>query len=266
MVIGSFLSRIKVSDILSICKKNAGREFMAYQMTFKRYELKYLLNKQEKEEILLAMQPYMKLDDYGRTVIRNIYFDTDTFRLIRRSLEKPVYKEKLRIRSYKPVQMKDPVFVEIKKKYKSVVYKRRLQLSEQEVMESFRTGEPLPVQSQIGDEIQYFRDYYENLYPSVFLSYEREAYYDFAGSDFRVTFDENICYRRTDFSLGSKIYGSPLLEEDQTLMEIKTSGGIPLWMSETLTKHHLYKTSFSKYGSAYQRMLAESIKGGYSNV
>ena len=146
---------------------------MAYQMTFKRYELKYLLNRQEKEQVLLAMQPYMKLDDYGRTIIRNIYFDTDTFRLIRRSLEKPVYKEKLRIRSYKPVQTSDPVFVEIKKKYKSVVYKRRLQLPEEKVMESFQTGTPLPVHSQIGDEIQYFRDYYENLHPSVFLSYER---------------------------------------------------------------------------------------------
>lgn len=122
------------------------------------------------------MQPHMKLDTYGRTIIRNIYFDTDTFRLIRRSLEKPVYKEKLRIRSYKPVETTDPVFVEIKKKYKSVVYKRRLQLTEGKVMESFQTGEPLPVHSQIGDEIQYFRDYYENLHPSVFLSYEREAY------------------------------------------------------------------------------------------
>ena len=228
---------------------------MAYQMTFKRYELKYLLNKKEKEEILLAMKPHMKLDDYGRTVIRNIYFDTENFRLIRRSLEKPVYKEKLRIRSYKPVQITDPVFVEIKKKYKSVVYKRRLLLPEKTVMESFRTGEPLPVCSQIGDEIQYFREYYKNLQPSVFLSYEREAFHSLDGSDFRVTFDENILYRRNDISLGSEIYGHPLLGKQQTLMEIKTSGGIPLWMSETLTKHHLYKTSFSKYGSAYQRMM-----------
>ena len=204
---------------------------MAYQMTFKRYELKYLLNKKEKEEILLAMKPHMKLDDYGRTVIRNIYFDTENFRLIRRSLEKPVYKEKLRIRSYKPVQITDPVFVEIKKKYKSVVYKRRLLLPEKTVMESFRTGEPLPVCSQIGDEIQYFREYYKNLQPSVFLSYEREAFYSLDGSDFRVTFDENILYRRNDISLGSEIYGHPLLGKQQTLMEIKTSGGIPLWMS-----------------------------------
>ena len=236
---------------------------MAYQMTFKRYELKYLLNKKEKEEILLAMKPHMKLDDYGRTVIRNIYFDTENFRLIRRSLEKPVYKEKLRIRSYKPVQITDPVFVEIKKKYKSVVYKRRLLLPEKTVMESFRTGEPLPVCSQIGDEIQYFREYYKNLPPSVFLSYEREAFYSLDGSDFRVTFDENILYRRNDISLGSEIYGHPLLGKQQTLMEIKTSGGIPLWMSETLTKHHLYKTSFSKYGSAYQRMMEAAMQGEY---
>lgn len=236
---------------------------MAYQMTFKRYELKYLLNKKEKEEILLAMKLHMKLDDYGRTVIRNIYFDTENFRLIRRSLEKPVYKEKLRIRSYKPVQITDPVFVEIKKKYKSVVYKRRLLLPEKTVMESFRTGEPLPVCSQIGDEIQYFREYYKNLQPSVFLSYEREAFYSLDGSDFRVTFDENILYRRNDISLGSEIYGHPLLGKQQTLMEIKTSGGIPLWMSETLTKHHLYKTSFSKYGSAYQRMMEAAMQGEY---
>ena len=236
---------------------------MAYQMTFKRYELKYLLNKKEKEEILLAMKPHMKLDDYGRTVIRNIYFDTENFRLIRRSLEKPVYKEKLRIRSYKPVQITDPVFVEIKKKYKSVVAKRRLLLPEKTVMESFRTGEPLPVCSQIGDEIQYFREYYKNLQPSVFLSYEREAFYSLDGSDFRVTFDENILYRRNDISLGSEIYGHPLLGKQQTLMEIKTSGGIPLWMSETLTKHHLYKTSFSKYGSAYQRMMEAAMQGEY---
>lgn len=235
---------------------------MAYQMTFKRYELKYLLSKQEKEKILQGIAAYMKLDQYGRCTIRNIYFDTDNFRLIRRSLEKPVYKEKLRIRSYQPVGPEDLVFVELKKKYKSVVYKRRLVLSEGEVMNSFNEETALPVQSQIGDEIEYFRKYYQHLHPSVFLSYEREAYYMKDGSDFRVTFDENILYRREDFSLGSMIYGSPLLDKDQTLMEIKTSGGIPLWMSELLTKEHIYKTSFSKYGLAYKNIMTDKIQTG----
>lgn len=235
---------------------------MTYQTTFKRYELKYLLTQMEKGQILRAMQSYMKLDKYGRTIIRNIYFDTDTFRLIRRSLEKPAYKEKLRVRSYQMTSSDDPVFVELKKKYKSVVYKRRLVLPEAQVMECFRSGIPLPVHSQIADEIEYFREYYQTLHPTVFLSYEREAYYALDGSDFRVTFDENILYRKENFSLGAEIYGSSLLDRKETLMEIKTSGGIPIWMSHLLTQQKVFKTSFSKYGSAYQEMLTNGDKGG----
>ena len=233
---------------------------MAYQMTFKRYELKYLMNRQQKEAILRTMEDHMKLDQYGRTTIRNIYFDTDTYRLIRRSLEGPAYKEKLRVRSYGPAGGDTPVFVELKKKYQNVVYKRRLICPEEEVMKCFSSVKPLPVHSQIGNEIEYFRNYYQTLHPTVFLSYERQAYYVLDGSDFRVTFDENILYRQEQLSLGSAVYGTPILERGQTLMEIKTSGGIPLWMSGLLTENHLFKTSFSKYGTAYKNIL-ETEKG-----
>lgn len=129
---------------------------MAYQATFQRYEAKYLLTALEKEQILKKMSAHMRLDAYGRTTIRNIYFDTDSYRLIRRSLEKPVYKEKLRMRSYQAVGPEDPVFVELKKKFQSVVYKRRLVLPAQEAMTCFRRGTPLPAQSQIAREIEYF--------------------------------------------------------------------------------------------------------------
>lgn len=232
---------------------------MAYQATFKRYEIKYLLTQQQKQAILQAMQPYMKMDDYGRTVIRNIYFDTDTFRLIRRSLEKPAYKEKLRVRSYQTADDDDPVFIELKKKYKSVVYKRRLTLPEAQAMNTFRYGLPIPVESQIAEEIEYFRSYYTGLRPTVFLSYEREAFYSLDGGDFRVTFDENILYRENDLSLSSEAYGISLLEKGQTLMEVKTSGGLPLWMSHELNRLRVFKTSFSKYGLAYQHMMTNSI-------
>lgn len=230
---------------------------MAYQATFKRYEIKYLLTQQQKRAILQAMQPYMKLDGYGRTVIRNIYFDTDSFRLIRRSLEKPAYKEKLRVRSYQTAAADDPVFIELKKKYKSVVYKRRLTLSEAQAMNAFRYDLPLPVRSQIAEEIEYFRSFYAGLRPTVFLSYEREACYALDGGDFRVTFDENILYREYDLSLGREAYGTPLLEAGQTLMEIKTAGGLPLWLSHELCRLRVFQTSFSKYGQAYQHMTAE---------
>ncbi len=235
---------------------------MTYQMTFQRYEIKYLLTRQEKERLLRVMEPYMRLDDYGRSTIRNIYYDTDDHRLIRHSLEKPAYKEKLRVRSYRKVTPEDPVFVELKKKYDSVVYKRRLVLPEGQVMDSFRNEKPLPDRSQIGHEIEYFRKYYRPLHPTVFLSYEREAYYALDGGDFRVTFDENILYRQRGFSLGDEIYGVPLLGSGQTLMEIKTSGGIPLWMSHCLSRQRIFKTSFSKYGSAYQDMMANGFREG----
>lgn len=235
---------------------------MAYQMTFERYELKYLLTSQKKEQMLRIMEPYMRLDDYGHTTIRNLYLDTSNFRLIRRSLEKPVYKEKIRLRSYQRSGPNDLIFVELKKKYKSIVYKRRLLLPQERVMKSFRDETPLSVDSQIGRELEYFRSYYGNLQPAIFLSYEREAYYALDGGDFRVTFDENILYRERELSLDSEVYGMPLLGKNQTLMEIKTFGGIPLWMSHGLSKLRLFPASFSKYGSAYQHRMEAKRRGG----
>jgi len=132
---------------------------MNYQSTFKRYEIKYMLTQDQRQAVLQAMRPYMKLDSYGHTTIRNIYFDTENYRLIRRSPEKPIYKEKLRIRSYKQAKPSDTVFVELKKKFDGIVYKRRLALSEEQAMESFYHDLSLPVDSQIADEIEYFRSY-----------------------------------------------------------------------------------------------------------
>lgn len=233
---------------------------MGYQATFKRYELKYRISKEEKEKIIQEMTPYMRLDAYGRTTIRNVYFDTENFRLIRHCLEKPVYKEKLRLRSYQRAQPQDQVFVELKKKYQSVVYKRRLAITQAQAVEVFGKNLPIEGPLQIAKEMNYFRFYYQPLRPAVFLSYEREAYYALDGSDFRVTFDENILYRQEDISLASEIYGTPLLKEE-ALMEIKTSGGIPLWMSHSLSKAKIFHTSFSKYGSAYQHMLLHQQGG-----
>ena len=168
---------------------------MAFQTVFKRYELKYMLTLEQKAKVLAAMEPYMKLDKYGRTTIRNIYYDTDTYLLIRRSIEKPVYKEKLRIRSYSKADADSTVFVELKKKYKHVVYKRRISLPEAEAVKWLSGEKHTEKHTQISNEIDYFMEHYGTLHPTVFLSYEREAYYSNDGSDFRVTFDDNILCR-----------------------------------------------------------------------
>ena len=233
---------------------------MAYQAVFERYELKYMLTTEQKLRVLEAMKPYMALDKYGRDTIRNIYYDTDNYRLIRRSIEKPAYKEKLRIRSYRRVGPESPVYVELKKKYKSVVYKRRLVVPEREAMEWMESKCHKAKSSQISDEIDYFLEYYETLRPRVFLSYEREAYYALDGSDFRVTFDENILCRQEELSLEADIYGTSILDDGRCLMEIKCSGGMPLWMTEVLSKEKIYKTSFSKYGTYYMDYIFPRLK------
>ena len=215
---------------------------MPIQKVFKRYEMKYLLNPQQKEKMLQAMEPYMSLDQYGRTTIRNLYFDTDT------------------IRSYSQAMPDSTVFVELKKKYKKIVYKRRIPLPEKEAMEWVSGERHCSQDSQISEEIDYFFQYYQDLHPAVFLSYEREAYYSKDHSDFRVTFDEKILCRQEDLSLESEVYGTPILPEGSVLMEIKCSGGIPLWMVHVLSQEHIYKTSFSKYGTAYQTMIYPKLK------
>ena len=232
---------------------------MAFQTVFKRYELKYMLIPEQKEKILEAMSPYVELDKYGRTTIRNVYFDTDSYRLIRRSIEKPAYKEKLRIRSYSQATANSTVFVELKKKYEKVVYKRRLPLCEADAMSWVCREQACPFDTQISREIDYFIDFYGKLKPTVFLSYEREAYYDKGGADFRVTFDDNILARQSDVNLCSNVYGEPILPEGNVLMELKCSGGIPLWMVEVLSRERIYKTSFSKYGTAYTALIFPEI-------
>lgn len=228
---------------------------MAFQTVFERYELKFLLTEEQKKKVLQAMEPYMALDQYGRTVIRNIYLDTDHYRLARHSIEKPAYKEKLRIRSYDRAEPGSTVFVELKKKYKKIVYKRRISLPEEEAMKWVLGERSCHTDTQISEEVDYFLKYYEFLRPVAFLSYEREAFYSKDQSDFRVTFDDTILCRQEDLSLESEVYGTPLLPKGKILMEIKCSGGIPMWMTRVLSEEHIYKTSFSKYGTAYQTMI-----------
>ena len=233
---------------------------MGFQTVFKRYEIKYMLTQEQKQKVLKAMEHYMALDEYGRTTIRNLYFDTDNYRLIRRSIEKPAYKEKLRVRSYTQADADSTVFVELKKKYQSVVYKRRMALPEFEAMRWLTKEHPCPKDTQISREIDYFLSYYQTLRPAVFLSYEREAYYEKNGGDFRVTFDDTILCRQENLSLKSEVYGTSLLPEGMVLMEVKCSGGMPLWMTRVLSEQHIYHTSFSKYGTAYQTMIYPKTK------
>ena len=230
---------------------------MDAQMTFKRYEVKYILNRRQRDLLIEAMEGHLALDQYGRHTIRNIYFDTDSYRLVRTSIEKPLYKEKLRVRSYQKATGDSTVFVELKKKFESVVYKRRLALPHRQAMDALESGAPLPTDSQIAREIEAFRAFYgPTLRPAMLLSYEREAYAPVDGTDFRLTLDENIRWRTQDIDLSGSSIGDMILPPDSVLMELKSPGGYPLWIVRFLSENRIYKTSFSKYGAGYQQMRA----------
>lgn len=233
---------------------------MKNQMTFQRYELKYLLDFRQLRAVMEAMSPYVVPDEYSHSSIRNLYLDTPDFRLIRRSLERPVYKEKLRVRSYGRAADRDKVFVELKKKYRSVVFKRRITMSQDQAL-SCVSGAELWPDSQIGAELAYAADFYKNLRPAVFLSYERDSFRGVKDPDFRVTFDTAIRYRREELTLDSDTWGIPILSPGQVLMELKVAGGLPLWMARTLSEQGVFKTSFSKYGTAYQDILLTGQRG-----
>ncbi len=223
---------------------------MGYQRIFERYEIKYRISRRQMETLLKVMDPHMKGDPYGRSTVCNVYYDTPDFRLIRRSMEKPVYKEKLRIRSYGQASPDSTVFVELKKKYKSIVYKRRISLVEAEAT-AYLSREKAVGNTQIMREIDYFMNYYAPLQPAMYLCYDREAFYDRADSGFRITFDDNIRWRETELSLCSPPGGERLLPDDIIMMEVKTVTGLPLWLTEVLTQEQIFKTPFSKYGNAY---------------
>ncbi len=233
---------------------------MTMQSVFKRYELKYKLTKEQYIKLLDFMKDKMELDSYKRHKISNIYFDTDDYRVIRFSLEKPNYKEKLRLRIYGEPNDENLAFIELKKKYDGVVYKRRISDSQENALLYLLDGEKINADSQIHKEIDYFIDSYDNLLkPRVYLSYEREAFFSKEDENFRMTFDFNIKMRDKDISLFDSKKDTQILEDNYVLLEVKTAQGLPFWLIQFLNENEIYKTSFSKYGTAFNTYLLPQL-------
>lgn len=223
--------------------------------TFKRTEKKYILTSGIYERFRSAISPQMQEDQYGWDTICSVYYDTPHFDLIRRSIDKPVYKEKLRIRSYGVPAPDTNVYIELKKKYDGIVYKRRVSLPYRIAMD-FLDNRTLPEVSglkdrQIINELSYCMEHY-SLRPAMFIAYDRVALFCPEKPTLRITFDRNIRFRTTDLELIRGSDGQVILPEDMYLMEIKENGAMPLWLTHTLTELSVKPGSFSKYGTAYK--------------
>lgn len=223
-------------------------------VVMKRYEMKYLLSPEQTEYFKKSVENYMKIDKFGLTSIASLYYDTPDYRLIRTSLEKPPFKEKIRLRSYGIATDESPVFLELKRKAYGIVYKRRVQSTIPLVQKFFDCEGDICAGGQINREITTFRDYYESLVPACMIIYDRIAYFQPDG-DLRLTIDHNPRYRYEDLDLRKSMDGISLLQKGWTILEVKVQQSVPLWLCEILTKGRIYKNSFSKYGEAYKQQL-----------
>lgn len=224
---------------------------MEIKNLFERTEKKYIITASQQHALIRLIGHKLTEDAYPRSTIRSLYFDTDDYRMIRTSVEKPVYKEKLRLRSYCTPNQDTKVFLELKKKFDGVVYKRRECMSLREAEQFAQTGIAVR-DTQICREIQWAFRQYPNLTPKMFISYNRLALKAKEEPEVRITFDWNLLFRNTDLDLQGGVYGRRLLAKDHMIMEIKALNAMPLWLCDALDKLQIFPASFSKYGTAYR--------------
>ena len=226
-----------------------------YENIFNRVEQKYVLTNKQKDELLKMINKYLEKDLYFESLISNIYFDDYNNRLIINSLEKPLYKDKVRLRGYGIINKDSNVFFEIKNKYMGIVGKRRIMIKLNDLYD-YLEGKTLP-DKQIMKELDYLIKIY-NLKPSIFISYHRFSY---KGKDdnIRITFDDNLISRRNDLKLENGVYGDKHFKKDECIMEIKTLNGYPIWLVNALSSLNIYPNSFSKYGFIYSKEMKEVL-------
>lgn len=231
---------------------------------FNRYENKYFVSEVTLSRVLAEVERHMTPDKFNRDrktySISNIYFDTTDSRLIRTSLEKPKYKEKLRLRAYGVPDKDDLAFLEMKKKYNGLVNKRRTKIPLQTGYQFVSNGGVVSITEgmnpQVVREIACMIQRYEPLEPKVMIAYDRLAYFEKGNPDLRISFDTNIRSRRNDLRLEEGNDGALLVPKGTWLMEVKTASAAPLWLSDLLARERIYKKSFSKYGCEYKQYIS----------
>ena len=233
---------------------------------FKRIEKKYKVTSEQRDRLLALVSEHLVPDSHGKSTVRSLYLDTPSHLLIRNSIDAKVYKEKLRLRCYGIPKSDSQVFFELKKKYKGVVYKRRISMTLREAQEYINEGTK-PFDSQIMEEIDYSMKLYGHPKPAMLISCEREAFYAKDYPNLRLTFDSNLCYREGDGSMTTETQGHDIIPDGTLILEIKTDGAMPIWLADALDCCHIRPTSFSKYGTAYRQTLSqENTKGVFENV
>ncbi len=232
---------------------------------FNRYELKFILDKSMAQEMIQALKGHVMLDQYGDGEgfyrIINLYYDTEDHLFFHETVNRQEFRQKLRLRAYNKVSIDTPVFLEIKKKYDGVVYKRRTMLTLQDAYAFLAKGQEQQDYSvydasnvQILGEVAFLKRFY-SLAPKVVVSYDRQAFLGIKENDLRITFDSNLRKRESDLKLESGPWGELFMDASSYILEIKVNGRIPLWLAQILSGFQCWRQGYSKYTSSYNAEL-----------
>ena len=217
---------------------------------FKRHEKKYLISREQGEVFQKIISPHMEPDQFGEYLVQNIYYDNESWDVIRASIEKPVYKEKIRLRCYDIPEKESRVFLELKKKYLGVGYKFRIPFPFRDLLHH-SIGDLVSAEtSQISKEIDYIMKR-NSVSEKIFISYTRAAFNGLEHKDLRITFDTNIRFRLKNLNFSDPVEGMSMIPYNKILMEIKTFDGMPFWMARALCEQGIFPAPFSKYGKCY---------------
>ncbi|MDO4889673.1 MAG: polyphosphate polymerase domain-containing protein [Candidatus Saccharibacteria bacterium] len=229
------------------------------QEVFRRVETKYILTPAEFKALLALIVPYIEKDRYFKATNCSVYYDTDSRYLAIHSMEKPMYKEKVRVRSYNvPKSLDDPVFIEIKKKYAGIGNKRRITTTLGEFYHYEKTGKLETENPQIKAELDHCFKFY-CLRPALYVAYDRLSFCGKNDGHFRLTFDQNVRSREQDLKLEHGDKGENYFRNGEIVMEVKALNAYPIWFTRALSNLKIYPASFSKYGRIYEKITERSI-------
>lgn len=228
---------------------------------FQRNETKYLITEKQCTALLEDLKEHIRPDEFGDYLVQNLYYDTKNWDIIRKSIEKPLYKEKMRLRCYGTLTEQRKLFLELKKKYKGVVYKRRVAFPAIKKMNAEIRDLIEEEATQISRELA-FHLFKNPVDEKMYLSHKRRAFAGVEDKELRITFDKDIRYRIRDLDFKMPDVGTSILSADMVILEIKVGGGMPLWLTQALSKHKIFPRSFSKYGTCYADHLQRQRKAG----
>ena len=240
--------------------------------TFERKEIKYLLTPMQYIQFRALAEGHMVPAEYPEGDVCSVYYDTPDDTLINRSIAGGKYKEKLRVRSYGASNPESPVFVEIKKKFKGITYKRRVNCTlaaakaflqgmdyEQAVQQwplasaEAQAASTSTQSLQIAGEIAWMRDHYEGLAPKMEVRTHRLSFVDSENPELRITFDANVAWQKADETAAHSMF-----PHGERILEVKCGNAFPMWLVAALNECGARPQSVSKYGRAYQASMADA--------